>query len=260
MQSKQLAIVAAVAALSGGLGVVVATRVFSHADDVEQPAGAPKARKSAAPESRAPTDVVERLERAALSVNEAAALATLRALTSAQAMASVAAIIDVDRDDSGEYAFLGELAGTRVLRGSTALLDLTLMPPEFGEVTAGGIATRSGYHFRVFLPGAPINARTPGLFEGSRTAPDADAAEVLWCAYAWPVRAGSTGARAFFVNQEGDLLTTSNEDKGYSGEDHGPAFDAALGDERPGDMASTLPTEPEGHTGNDGRVWKWVGL
>ena len=41
---------------------------------------------------------------------------------------------------------------------------------------------------------------------------DADNAELAWCAYAWPANFGNTGNRAFFVNQQGEILgTTANQ-------------------------------------------------
>ena len=53
---------------------------------------------------------------------------------------------------------------------------------------------------------------------------DAQAAnfcEIIWCAYAWPIRRQHTGNRIFFVNQMGDLLTAQNNvangGNGYSG-------------------------------------------
>jgi hypothetical protein len=32
----------------------------------------------------------------------------------------------------------------------------------------------------------------------------------MWCCYAWPANVHKTGNRAFFVNQEGDLLQCLN--------------------------------------------------
>jgi len=56
---------------------------------------------------------------------------------------------------------------------------------------------------------------------------DADGAETTWCVYAWPKEKDLTGTRAFFTNQQGDLLATA--EGAYSGERGPPpyaAFDA----------------------------------
>jgi hypothetical protein len=38
----------------------------------------------------------------------------------------------------------------------------------------------------------------------------ADAAEKRWYAYAWPIHAGDTGIRSFYVDQDGDIFTTAD--------------------------------------------------
>lgn len=259
METKQLAIVAAAAALAGSLGVVLFTRLGSEEPAARRTPKSAAARSKPVASDAATVDVSAKLESAARNANEAAALATLRALNSAQALASATALIDLDRDGLGEYAFMGELAASAPLRGGTALIEPSLMPIEFGEISPYGVATRSGYHYRIFLPGAPAGRSTPGLHERSTTRPDPDESEVLWCAYAWPVAAGKSGVRAFFTNQDGDLFEAANTEKPYSGEQHAPEFDAAFDDKHPQDMGAALPTAPRGHKGNDGRVWKLVG-
>lgn len=255
MQPKQLAIViSAVALLSAGLGVVVTSAMRPKEVKVSLDLGGGNTLDL----SKLVGDVGD-LERARISANENAAIATLRSIASAQAQAQASAVIDTDGDTGGEYAYLGEMAGIAPLRGGTEFMEPALLVSSLGNVTPAGIAERSGYLFRVFLPGATVNERTPGLPEGSSARPDSDNAEILWCAYAWPAEAGVTGGRAFFVNQEGDLLATPNADGAYSGEDRVPAFDVALSAEYPGDMASITPLASLGQTSNDGRAWSSVG-
>lgn len=256
MPTKQLVIIIAVVALfSGGLGVVITSRMAPKEVRVSLDIGGGKSLDLA--------EIGERLSIAELRTNEAAAIAALRSIASAQAQALASTVIDTDGDTVGEYAYLGELAGSKPVRvaggiGKEPLYPM-LLSSAFGEVSQAGCIERNGYQFRVYLPGATVGGRTPGLPEGSPTLPDADNAEILWCAYAWPVRAGSTGARAFFINQEGDMLAAPNADGAYSGEHLAPAFDAALSSEHPGDMASITPLASLGQTSNDGRAWMSVG-
>lgn len=256
MPTKQLiAVVAVVALLSAGLGVVITSRIAPKEVKVSLDIGGGTSLDLA--------EMAERLGTARLLANEHAAIAMLRSIASAQAQAQASAVIDTDGDTRGEYAYLGELAGSKPLRvpggiGTEPLYPM-LLSSAFAEVSPSGIVKRSGYLFRVFLPGATVNKRTPGLPEGSPAQPDGDNAEILWCAYAWPIKAGSTGTRAFFMNQEGDLLATPNNDEAYSGEDRMPAFDAALSNERTGDMAALVPSAILGQASNDGREWSPVG-
>ena len=250
MSTKQIVVVSiAFAALGAGIATVVTSRM--SADET----GGGTIRLGA--RSLDLDRVVEHLDDARLDANEAAAIATLRALTSAEAVTMDAVLIDIDGDGAGEYAYLGEMAGTAPLRGGTDVAVPEILSASLGAVSAKGVATKNGYHLRVFLPGAPAGRRYPGLAEGDRHAPDADAAEVLWCAYAWPVDAGTTGMRVFFVNQEGDLLETANADHAYSSEARGPKFDAAFSSESPRDMGTR--TAIEGRSANDGRHWSIVG-
>jgi hypothetical protein len=244
MESRPLAIVIAGAALVGGLGVVLAARMVS------QP-GASGGRS--APAASMPS--LSTKELAMRHARESAACATLEALAAAQAAVRASAILDSDRDGVGEYAYLGELAAAVPPRGASAVVEPALMPSALGDISANGVATRSGYHFRVFLPGAAASGRVPGLAERAARQPDPENAELYWCAYAWPVRAGETGLRAFFVSQAGAVLELANEDASYGGEERMPAFDAAFPAKRPYDMSSTLPIDPRGSIGSDGRTW-----
>jgi hypothetical protein len=85
--------------------------------------------------------------------------------------------------------------------------------------------------------------------------PDADEGEMLWCAYAWPVRATETGNRAFFINQHGDILQCQNRvPLPYTNTVKTPAFDEAFSVS--GDMGSMPRVGVPG--GSDGSVWEPV--
>jgi hypothetical protein len=57
---------------------------------------------------------------------------------------------------------------------------------------------------------------------------DADNCERLWSAYAWPITTGTTGGRAFFINESGLLLQTRMYSSVSSGPNVSPAYSAAL--------------------------------
>jgi prepilin-type N-terminal cleavage/methylation domain-containing protein len=215
---------------------------------------------------------IPRLMAARLSANESAAVSTLRSLSSAQAQLQSSGAIDTDSDGGGEYGYFAELAGTMPLRISAAgvaaagaagvdNLNPAVLSSAFGNVNATSQVTRSGYVFQMWLPGATAGGLTPGITEdagGGKAAgfPDSDNNEVLWSTYAWPMNAGQTGNRAFFVNQEGDLLQTQNRGAAaviYTGTAAGPAFDAAH--TVAGDMASPLAPTAAGNLGVDANVW-----
>jgi len=255
MQSKKLAIViSAVALLSAGLGVVVTSAMRPKEVKVSLDLGG----GSTLDLSKLVGDVGD-LERARISANENAAIATLRSIASAQEQIQSASAIDVDLDGTGEYGYFGEMAGSAAIRGTGEPIEIPYLASAFGDVSPVGTVERTGYLFRIFLPGATVGERTPGLPEGSRVTPDPDAAEILWCAYAWPAEAGVTGNRAFFISHEGELTAAPNADGAYSGTDRTTAFDAALSNEHPGDMASLVPSSILGQTSNDGRAWAPVG-
>jgi prepilin-type N-terminal cleavage/methylation domain-containing protein len=203
-----------------------------------------------------------------MAANEAAAIATMRQLTSCQAQVKTSAMIDGDGDGVGEYGYLGELAGTAFVRtfsGGVQTISTTkkLTPPvassAFGNVT-NSHTKRSGYLFQVWLPDAaglgvpedPNGGADPGRL------PDPDQCEVTWCAYAWPVSYGNSSKRTFFVNQQGDILQTQNDTMKYTAAT-APAPSAAFAQ---GGVLNSIsqPTAGTSATklGMDGEVWTTV--
>ncbi len=202
---------------------------------------------------------IPKLLSARLAANESAAIATLRSLSSAQAQIQSSAAIDTDADGGGEYGYFGELAGTDPMRVSNAgapaagvvgtdELNPAVLSSAFGNVDANGVVTRSGYCFTVFLPDGAVPPA--GITEGAGAFPDGDNCEILWCAYAWPQSYGSSGNRAFFVNQEGDLLQMNNRQAvPYEGSAAGPAWSAAY---TAANMSSNIAS---GAAGVDTNTW-----
>jgi hypothetical protein len=209
---------------------------------------------------------IPKLMSARLSANEAAAIATLRSLSSAQAQFIVAGVADEDEDGAGEYGFFGELSGTRPIRGiePDLLCEPAVLSPAFGELVpdgrGGAVVKRSGYYFQVWLPdargGALSDREDPA--EAKRLSMDVDSCEMRFCVYAWPIQSGNTGMRAFYIDQEGDMLVNDNLGEGYSGlpADGGraPRFDAAF--EKAGRFLDESQATDGGRPAADGNYWK----
>lgn len=168
-----------------------------------------------------------------LAANESNAISTLRNLVSAQAQFQSAASVDDDLDGTGEYGCFGEMSGAQNLNlraggnGPAATLDPPILGATFANINANGQVNKSGYLFSIFLP----NAAGTGVAEGAGGLPaagwDPDNCEIFWSAYGFPVDDGTTGNRAFFVNQRGEIIQTKMENTQYNN-GNAPAWNAAL--------------------------------
>jgi prepilin-type N-terminal cleavage/methylation domain-containing protein len=211
-----------------------------------------------------------KLMSARISANENAAVATLRSIAAAQQQFQASSSVDTDYDGGGEFGYFGEMAGVTSLRIGSSAGDVsaTLDPPylatPFGNITAS-LVERQGYNYQIFLPdstGAGVTEALGAL--GTSLSPaDSSDCEVMWCCYAWPVDAGKTGMRAFFINQEGDIISQNNRVVigQYSGT-AGPAWSAAYADNGgTPDMDSGLGLVDNANavTANDDKVWTPVG-
>ena len=234
---------------------------------------------------------IPKLMSARISANENAAIATLRSIASAQAQLQSSCAIDTDADGGGEYGFFGEMAGTAGLRYydagtdapdvdlTTGFLAPAILPTAFGDTlhdtNTECVVERSGFYFKIYLPADTVTGDIIGVAEeggegigGAVTMPGSDNCEVIWCCYAWPVDVESTGNRAFFINQEGDLLQTANNPDAvnlallYEGLDAPPAYDAAYEDGTTSSvtgMGASLGITAQGLIPNDANVWTIVG-
>ena len=192
-------------------------------------------------------NVGERTARA----NELGAIATLRNLVAAQAQFQAVGVVDGNQNGVGEYGTFAEMAGAVALRGGKNKINPPVLSPRFAKPKKGRL-TLGGYHFRLYLPGAKGIA----IGEHENLAKlDVNLAEVVWCAYAWPVEAGKTGKRAFFVNQMGDVLYA--DAAGYGG-DKEPSPYAAFAPGPKGKPAGSMAADlAPGKKASDGRVWKF---
>ncbi len=200
---------------------------------------------------------------ARLSANETSAIATMRAIVTAQMQTISAGSIDTDSDGRAEFGYFGELAGvvpTRIAgaggpaAGVVGVHELAPSPllSSLGAVNSS-VTTHSGYVFQMWLPdgaGAGIAEDANGG-KAAGPFPDSDWCEEVFCAYAWPVRAGATGNKCFFINQDGLIVQTVNRGAGaYSGIAGGPNFDAAFL------VAGSMHARHAlNAAGSDGRTW-----
>jgi type IV pilus assembly protein PilA len=190
-----------------------------------------------------------------LSANESAAISTLRTILSAQAQAQSRVAVDVDGDGQGEYLYLAELSGNVVLRGMPTPLDPAAISVSIGTVNDAA-ASKSGYHFAIYLPAAAGTPEAEDATGGKAAAGavDADLAENFWVCYAWPTSFGTSGRRAFCINQSGDLLQSNNATQQYEGTGaNAPAADAAY--VAGGDLTADLSISGNPGPPQDGGAW-----
>jgi len=206
---------------------------------------------------------------ARLNANETAAVSTLRSISSSQAQFQASAKADADSDGQGEFGMFRELSGDVAVRTDASgtntggsVLNPPVLSGAFRTLNTSAQVSRSGYLFKMFLPGAGGAAQEETAADAAKTVDgtvDNDLAETTWCAYAWPANYSTSGNRTFFVNQTGDI--TNCDDPGYSGTDAltdidednaGAAFIAGAGD---GNITSSVAV---GTTGDDGNKWKQV--
>jgi prepilin-type N-terminal cleavage/methylation domain-containing protein len=202
---------------------------------------------------------------ARLSANETSAVATLRNLTSCQGQFQAGAKSDVENDGTGEFGMFRELSGggnIRTVADGTNATGRVLNPPvlsgAFRTLNANGEVSRSGYLFKVFLPGAGgISVSEPqsnsAVFTGSC---DNDLVETTWCAYAWPASFGNSGNRSFFVSQGGDI--TGTEFSGYTATNQFTTANASRGFIGSTVNGNITGIQAIGTRARDTRVWKQI--
>lgn len=214
------------------------------------------------------------------SANETRAIAALRHIASAQAQLIACCAVDSNANGGGEAGYFGELTGATPVRvfdgagpalgGPFQRLDPDLLGVRFERILSDGtdgIAMVGGYYFKMFLPdastGAPIAAvaESPTGGASATSLPGATNSERMWACYAWPIKHGRTGHRAFFVNQDGEVFATQNYPAqpggSYSGLERIPAADAIFSS--PADISAALATGSGGVPSQDQLLWGRVG-
>jgi len=184
-----------------------------------------------------------------VTANEAAVIATLRAISTAQYQFQSAGELDLNRDAGFEYGTLGELAALDGLRGSGRVLTRNLLSAPVAAVDATGVVTNHGFRFCLYLPDA-AGVGVAGLPSNAATI-DPVQSRLYWSCLAWPITAGTSGNTTFFVNQQGQVLKT--RDAGYSGSTSVPPAGAGLVGV-PANQINSQTLAVDG-VGADGRNW-----
>jgi prepilin-type N-terminal cleavage/methylation domain-containing protein len=162
---------------------------------------------------------------ARLNANESAAISTLKNVSSSQAQCQASGVIDTNNNGAGEYGFFAELSGSANVRNNetggvgTTRISPPVLSGAFAKTDTNGNIVRSGYIFKMYLPGAGAAwmAEAANGAGGSGVSVNAASSEVLWGCYAWPSSFGNSGKRAFFMNQAGDVLACRNTTQQYNG-------------------------------------------
>jgi prepilin-type N-terminal cleavage/methylation domain-containing protein len=202
---------------------------------------------------------------ARLSANETSAISTLRNITSCQAQFQSGAKADVDSDGTGEFGMFRELSGASPVRTATAgtntggsVLNPPVLSGAFRTMNAANEVSRSGYLFKMFLPGAAGIAVSETAGNGAFSNPvDGDLVETTWCCYSWPASYGNSGNRTFFVNQSGDItgteLSTYTATGAFADANAGRAFRSGTGG-----LTNITGTQAIGTRGRDNQTWKQI--
>ena len=202
---------------------------------------------------------------ARLNANESAAISTCRNISSAQAQLHASGAIDCNANGQGEYGFFSEMSGQQGVRtgnpdnaGGCSVSTTRVSPPvlstAFGGVNASGHCVRSGYVFRVSLPGTDKGFLNEVAL-GAYPAVSPSQSEVMWCVYAWPATYGNSGKRSFFINQQGDVLSTNNLVRRYSGTGGTAVVPAGTAAFRAGTASMSSSIASGAAADNDGGLW-----
>jgi prepilin-type N-terminal cleavage/methylation domain-containing protein len=206
------------------------------------------------------TIAVPNLLSARLNANETSAIATLRSIGCAETQFQVAARCDVNANGSGEFGLFRELSGGFGVRatGDASVVGNSLRPPvlsgAFRNFTTTGEVSRSGYLFRIVLPGAGGDGVIETPTGALAASVDTDLAENVWCSYAWPAKYSRSGNRTFFTNQFGDVIGTDNP--AYSGGGSFTASNAGAAFSPGGAPTRITGQVAVGTVGRDAKVWK----
>jgi len=200
---------------------------------------------------------------ARLNANETSAVSTLRNVSSSQAQFQASAKGDVDNDGSGEFGLFRELSGAIGVRtnNTASTVGNVLNPPvlsgAFRTFNSNSEVSRSGYLFKMMLPGL-LGAGVEEVSTGALGAAlDNDLTETSWCCYAWPTSYSTSGNRTFFVNQSGDIIGCDVAAYSGSGDftsaNAGAAFKSGTGA-----VTSITGLCAVGTRGRDGNLWKQI--
>ena len=215
-----------------------------------------------------------------LADNESVTIGSLKTVATQEAIFRQQCEVDQDGNGAGEYGLLGEMAGEICVRYPNAgtdpkrIVNPAYLSQQFrtGGSAGQGYATKSGYHIVIYLCATAdatthlaLTSGTDRTLGGTAIAGGAglDPAvpaqmaaipmqETSFAAYAWPEKLHSTGTRAFFINEAGEVYATKMEAKTYDGAS-GPAVSAAFTD---ANNVFKSPISAGKTLGADGNQWQ----
>ena len=128
-------------------------------------------------------------------------------------------------------------------------MDPPILAPPFELIDAQGRASKTGYYFLMFLPDMGFVGQAEVANGGPAPTVDSDACEYTWSCYAFPIQAGSSGNRAYYIDHRGEILTTRMDTVAYD-RSRSPQSTAALTG-----AAMTSPMAIQGAASGDGNSW-----
>ena len=187
------------------------------------------------------------------NANEKSIVALLRSISTAQQLASTNALIDTNRNGTGEAATFAELAGTQTLRGSLNVLSPTYLSAAMGNADSDGHVVSHGFYLAMYLPdatGLGLSATPANL-----SSVNATRAESFWTVVAWPRDRVTQGYATLFTSPTGDVLAARLAT--YSGKDNVPPAGCGLiGVSTPAFINGTR--NAAGTVGSDGNHWRVI--
>lgn len=119
------------------------------------------------------------------------------------------------------------------MRGSDVIANPTFIAHSLNAKNPAGIATKSGYHFKMYLPHKNKPVTDSDTTQLPSTDQESITAQEEWAIiYAWPLNYGITGRRCFVVGMAGIILQSNNTRSDgtayYSGSTQIPPYNAAM--------------------------------
>ena len=213
---------------------------------------------------------IPNLLRSKMAADESTTMSSMKTIATQQAIFRQQAEVDQNGNGAGEYGLLGEMAGELALRpGTTQIANPAYISQQYrtggngGVGASAGLAMKSGYWYRLFLSNAAGGDMTlvgDDFALGGDTTTGGGAAdpeamglqESSFAVYAWPTELRSTGARAFFINEVGEVYGTKMTAVTYDGAAAKPNANAAY---ITGQPVFKSRISSGATVGNDGNQW-----
>lgn len=160
-------------------------------------------------------------------------------------------IIDVNKNNVGEYGTLGELTGLYLRSGETPIKDFLYRSlASIQPSSQGYLAQKYNYFYQIFLPGLTEVITDANEKSASKKLDiyDCDFQETRFRAYAWPAKKGNW---TFVIDQTGEVLCVHNV---YYGLENMPKYNSAISSKTK-DSSQFEGLLQDGEVAIDGNVW-----